>query len=715
MSIKKRLAQVIKKHRRLIWRTVFWYLAGLAVTGLIGGLIIWILKKELPPLAVLETYNTSLITKVYSSDQQLLKEFCLERRELVPLEQIPPHLVEALFSTEDQKFMHHWGVDVFRILQAFYVDIKHRSLDQGASTITQQLARRLHLSTKKTWTRKIKEALTAIKIERTYSKDEILQMYLNESYFGHGRYGIQAAARFYFSKNVADLSVAESALLIALLKAPARYSPLDYPERALTRRNLIIAMMADNDRLSTDAADSLRATPLNLTPSLEAVGLAPYFVEEVRKYLEDTYGVDVLYKGGLSVYTTLDSRLQRYAERAARQHLMKLQALVSGKSPGSYSSFEQILSVKRHPVQLALAALDPATGHILAMIGGRDFEESKFNRATQARRQPGSAFKPFVFTAAIDNGYTPVYTLLDNPIVIPMVDGTEWRPQNYTRDFRGPTTLRDALAHSVNLISIKLIQQVGPAQVIKYAHRMGIVSPLQPVLSMAVGSGGEVTVLEMVSAYGTFAHHGIHARPHYITEIRDHDGNLVQEFTPYREEALREETAYVMNSMLQGVVNRGTGYAARQAKFLRPAGGKTGTTDNHTDVWFIGFTPQIVAGVWVGHDDNTPIGHQITGAGGALPVWTEFMLGALDSLGQPVADFPVPANVVSQHLCAASNLLATAYCPKTFDEVFIKGTEPRTACALHTAVSQTAPDPRADAPVADSLKEKKQKRQGLQF
>jgi penicillin-binding protein 1A len=715
MSIKKRLAQVLKKHRRRIGRTVFWYLAGLVVVGLIGGLVVWGVKKDLPPLAVLETYNTSLITKIYSADQKLLKEFCLERRELVPLEQIPPHLIDALLSTEDQKFMRHWGVDVFRILQAFYVDIKHRSLAQGASTITQQLARRLHLSTKKTWTRKIKEALTAIKIERTYSKDEILQMYLNESYFGHGRYGIQAAAQYYFSKDVADLSVAESALLIALLKAPTPYSPLNYPERALTRRNLIIAMMADNGRLSARESDSLRATPLNLTPSMEAVGLAPYFVEEVRKYLEDTYGVDVLYKGGLSVYTTLDSRLQTCAERAARRHLIKLQELVSGKASGTYTSFAQVLNIKRRPVQLAFVAIDPATGQILSMIGGRDFEESKFNRATQARRQPGSSFKPFVFTAAIDNGYTPVYTLLDNPIVIPMVDGTEWRPQNYSRDFRGPTTLRDALAHSVNLISIKLIQQVGPAQVIKYARRMGIESPLQPVLSMAVGSGGEVKVLEMVSAYGPFAHRGIHARPMYITEIRDHDGNLVQEFTPYRAEALREETAYVMNAMLQGVMNRGTAYSARQTGFVRPAGGKTGTTDNHTDVWFIGCTPQIVAGVWVGLDDNTPIGHKVTGAGGALPVWTEFMLGALDSLGRPVEDFPIPANVESQHLCAESNMLATAYCPKTFDEVFIKGTAPRQECTIHSATSQTTTAPRAAAPVADSLKEKKQRRQGLQF
>jgi penicillin-binding protein 1A len=671
--------------------------------------------KSLPSLEVLETYSTSLITKVYSADHELLQEFYIQRRELVPLERIPTHLIDALTSSEDKKFMRHWGVDWVRIPKALYVNFRKGYRAQGASTVTQQLARMLHLHQEKTWDRKIREAFTALKIERTYSKDEILQMYLNESYFGHGRHGVQAAAQYYFSKNVEDLTVSESATLIGILPAPARYSPLFYPDKCIVRRNLVLNAMVRNRRLDKTVADSLKKSPLVTNVNTGAIGTAPYFVEHIRRILEKDYGVDILYKKGVSVYTTLDSKLQEYAEKAVKKQLLNLQNIVDDKKEKPYKTYEEIDSLDTKPVQVAFMALDPKTGHIKAMVGGRNFEKSSFNRATQAQRQPGSAFKPFVYTAAVDNGYTPVYTLIDNPIVIPMPDGTEWRPKNYGREFQGPMMIRDGLRLSVNLISIKLLQQVGPKQVIKYARRMGIQSPLMPVLSMGVGSAGEVNLMEMVNAYGVFANRGIRVRPMPITEIRDQDGNVYKKFHPYSEVALREETAYLMAHMLQGVVNAGTGADARREGFKRPAGGKTGTTDGYTDAWFIGFTPQLVTGVWVGFDDNTPLGHWLTGSDAALPIWTKFMIAAHDSMGLPVKYFYKPSRIIRERICKDTQLKATEYCPHVIEEEFISGTEPRSTCAMHAGLRKSLDIERGGPSVVDSLRKKRLKRQGLQF
>lgn len=712
MSIKN----IIKKPWFKLWQKCTVAFIALFFLGVIGFLAFAkIVDKDLPSLEVLETYRTSLITKIYSADQELLQEFYIQRRELVPLERIPTHLIDVLTSTEDKKFMQHWGVDWLRIPKAMYVNLVRGYRAQGASTITQQLARMLHLHMEKTWDRKIREAFTALKIERTYSKDEILQMYLNESYFGHGRYGIQAAAQYYFSKNVEDLDLPESASLIALLPAPARYSPLDHPDKCIFRRNLIIELMVKNKKLEQAAADSLKKTPLTVNISTGAIGNAPYFVEHIRRILEKDYGADILYKKGVSVYTTLDGKLQEYAEKAVKKQIVILQNLVDDKRPGTYKTYEELDTLKTKPVQVAFVALDPQTGYIKAMIGGRDFEKSKFNRATQAQRQPGSSFKPFVYTAAVDNGYSPVYTLVDNPIVRPMPDGSEWRPSNYGRTFRGPMMIRDALRQSVNLISIKLLEEVGPSQVLKYVRKMGIKSPLMPVLSMAVGSAGEVNLLEMVNAYGVFANRGIRARPMALTEIRDPDGNIFKKFSPYSEVALREETAYLMAHLLQGVIDAGTGYGARQAGFKRPAGGKTGTTNEYTDAWFIGFTPQLVVGVWVGFDDNTPLGHYLTGSQAALPIWTEFMIAAHDSAGLPEKGFYKPAGIVSKRICTDSKLLATDYCPNVIEEEFISGTEPRTTCHLHAGLQEKLNTERGSPSVVDSLRKIKIKRQGLQF
>jgi len=672
-----------KTQRRVIigcW--VFW---ALILMVFISLLLTY--RRSLPSLAQLENYEPSLITKVYAADGEEIKEYYKEKRVLVPLRDMPPYLKDALLATEDRRFYRHWGVDLHRIAGALWADVKAHKLVQGASTITQQLARTLFLTPKRTFSRKIKEVLIATRIEKTYSKDEILQMYLNQSYFGNGAYGVGAASQVYFSKEVQDLDIDECALLVGLLKAANRYDPFDHPQRALRRRNLVIRSLLAWGKISKSMADSLKALPLELNPNVEAKGEAPYFTEQVRRYLERKYGEEMLYRGGLSVYTTLDLGMQRAAEEAMGRNLDKLQAKIERAHPLTDTVYTTSLpdstakGERREykKVQGALVAIETGTGFIKALVGGRDFTESEFNRATQAKRQPGSAFKPFVYTAAIDNGFKPTDIIYDTPIVLNDEKRGLWRPENYDHIFKGPTTLRQALALSRNVVSIKLLEKITPRQAVFYAHRMGIKTPLRAVPSLAIGTS-EVIPLELVSAYAVFPNQGVRIDPIYITRVTDREGNILEENPPYKEEVLNEQTAYIMTNMLESVMDRGTGYGARRRGFRRPAGGKTGTTDNFTDAWFVGFTPQLVAGVWVGFDDLTPLGEGETGARAALPIWTDFMLAA--QRGLPVKDFTVPPGISFVDVCAESGLLPSGRCPKVIKEVFIKGTEPTQRCNL---------------------------------
>jgi len=648
-------------------------------------------KRDLPSLAQLHNIEPSLVTKIYSADGNVIKEFYTERRILIPLRRIPSHLIDALLATEDRRFFDHWGANLLAMGRALWHNFWAGRRVQGASTITQQLARTLFLTPEKTISRKIKEVLTAIKIERNYTKEEILEMYLNQCYFGRGAYGVQAAAQLYFGKNVEDLTISESAILIAIPKNPSRYSPINHPDLALKRRNIVLESMKNFGKISSEIVDSLKNLPLEISPTSTPVGEAPYFTEMVRQYLEEKYGEDTLYREGLSVYTTLHLELQKTAEEAlireveVRQHNMEQTHSLrdTNYTVMVIDTTEEEPTRKREykQIQGALVALDNKTGNILALVGGEDFKQSQFNRAVQALRQPGSGFKPFVYTAAIDNGARPTDIMYDTPIILTGDDGKEWNPENFDLIFRGPVTLREALARSINVISAKLIQKVTPQQTIFFASHMGISTPLSPYPSLALGTS-EVTLWDMVSAFSVFPNGGIKVEPKYILKITDRYGKVLEEKKfSRREEVLSAQTAYIMTTMLQSVVNRGTGYGARARGFTRPAGGKTGTSDNCMDNWFVGFTPQITAGVWMGYDDKTIIGENVTGAHTALPVWTDFMITAHENL--PVEYFKVPPGIYFKTACLESGLLATDRCPTIVTDVFTQQTLPEGVCDLH--------------------------------
>ncbi|SYZ73400.1 Penicillin-binding protein, 1A family [Candidatus Zixiibacteriota bacterium] len=645
-------------------------------------------KEDLPSFESLHNIEPSLKTKIYAADGTLLQEFFNENRALVPYNKIPPQMIDMLLAVEDREFFDHWGINIPRTFKAFAIDVVRWRRAQGASTITQQLARMLFLHRQKTVERKIKEALTAIKLERTYSKEEILQMYLNQYYFGRGAYGISAAAKAYFNKSVDELTINDCALLVGLLKAPSRYS--DSPEQSLRIRNSSLYSYYDWGKMSRHDYDSLRALPLDLSSPKSESGRAPYFTEMVRQYLLDKYGEDVLYTGGLKVITTLDWDLQQTAETEMKQKLNTMQAYyerVYGINNPNYTNF---IPDSTEPggghrvfkeIQGASVTIENDNGNVLSLMGGKSFAESKFNRAVQALRQPGSSFKPFVYTAAIDNGYHPSDIFYDDPIVLTIPGAKEWRPQNFDNEFMGEMTLRDGLRLSRNLIAIKLLLKLNPDQVIFYANKMGITTPLQPVASLAIGTS-EVRLIDITSAYTVFPNGGIKVPYRYILKIIDRYGNVMEDNTNiHKEEVLSAQTAYIMVNMLQSVVDNGTGRGARTLGFMRPAGGKTGTSDNFTDNWFVGFTPQITTGVWVGFDDKTSIGKNQTGSANALPIWTAIMMKAHSTL--PTQDFSVPDGITFADICLNSGKLATDRCIDVRREVFKIGDVPTETCPVH--------------------------------
>ncbi len=689
-----------------------------AALGLILIIYLLALSSDLPDTAQLERYQPKLISKVYSADGKLIKEFFEERRSYTPLEQVPQYLQQALLATEDRRFYSHWGINTMRLAEAMMINVFSLSVRQGASTITQQLARKLHLTDEKTLTRKVKEALTAIQIERTYTKKEILEMYLTHVYFGHGAHGVQMAAQRFFGKPVQELNVPEAATLVGLVQRPESLSPIKYPQRCLERRNLVLHNMYATGALSREDYDRYKAAPLAVldTPSNDHYGVAPYFTEHVRQLLWQKYGSDILTQG-LTIHTTVDTRAQFLAERAVTNQLHELQRQYNKRllakrehlkiiTPAMLDSLgmtmtqvlldsatiHSLLSRER-PVQAALVCIEPKTGYVRALVGGRDFEENKFNRVTQAKRQPGSAFKPFAYTTVIDNGFPTTYEVINQPVVVRQVDGTEWRPHNYDNSIGGFVTLREALSRSLNLPTVRVVQQITkPEIVVNYAKKMGLTTDLPPYDAVAALGAGEVIPLEITSAFSAYPNQGVRMEPIFITRIEDKEGNVLEENFPNGKEVLSKETAYIMTDMLRSVIDspRGTAAGVRgRYNFYRPAAGKTGTTNTYRDAWFIGFTPQFVTGVWAGFDRQDMSFERGTGSVVALPMWGPFMRAWHDTLHLEVEDFPKPDGVVRIEICTASKKLANDECPTVIWEVYKAGLEPASRCDLHRGRERT--------------------------
>ena len=656
------------------------------------GVANW-LRKDLPSPTNLQTIAPPVKTLVYDRNGKLVHEFFKENRSLVPLREIPKPLIQAILAIEDRRFYTHWGIDPIRLVRALITDIVARRPEQGGSTITQQLARNLFLTHEKTFTRKLKEMVLAIRIEQTYTKDEILAMYFNQIYFGEGAYGVDAAAKVYFGKRVQELALPECALLAGLPRNPRDYSPRRDPDRALRRRNLVLSQMLAARFITRAQYESSSEEPLGVTKTRYNAQEAPYFMEMVRQYLDERYGSNQLYEGGLRIYTTIDIDLQQAAEEALEARLTALeQRNLYKKTRASLAKAGGGSARDRNQteyLQGAIVSLEPATGQILALIGGRDFNDSNFNRAVQAARQPGSAFKPFIYTAAIDNGFSPTDIILDTPISFKAGNGEDWSPQNYDKKFRGPITLRNALANSVNVPAAKLLQKLGTSVVTSYAKRMGIKSRLTPDLSLALGTS-EVNLLELTSSYGVFADQGVRVSPVYILRVEDKNGKVLEQSRTAAEEVLSPETALTMTSMMKSVFESGTAAPARALGFTAPAAGKTGTTDDYTDAWFVGFVPGAVTGVWVGFDRKQKIGPGMTGAAAALPIWVDVMMATMK--GRPTQDFPVPSGVESRLICTETGLLANPACPSTEIELFRDGSEPTGFCNVHTGTAKPAPE-----------------------
>ena len=569
--------------------------------GIIIGSIYWMLS-ELPQIKALEAYKPIESSHVYSSEGELLAELYLERRTFIPHYRIPEHVKKAFVSIEDIRFYKHHGVDVIGIMRALYHDVKAGSIVQGGSTITQQLAKMLFLKPDRSIKRKVREAVISIQIEKRYTKDEILGLYLNQAYFGTRAYGIEAASQTYFGKSTDELNIAEAALLASLPKAPSLYSPFKNPERAKERRKTVLKEMLKHKFITEAQFKEADRFPLPVTPNFRKYN-APYFIEAIRQELENKYG-DELYTSGYRIYTTLSAGMQKAAEDAVKKGLSSI-----GKRAGP-------------GVEAALVAIDIKTGHVKAMVGGSDFWKSQFNRATHALRQPGSAFKPFVYAAAIEKGMTSQEKIDDSPIFLKgSKPGELWSPKNYDGNYYGSVTLKTALAQSLNAATVRLADKLGINNVIETAKRLGIKSELQPYASLAIGAS-DVTLLEMVSAYSAFAS-GKRVKPVLYEKILGRDGRIVEETRSAVEDLLSEKTVEEMKVLLRAVVEEGTAQSAKELK--RPVYGKTGTTNNYTDAWFIGFDDRLAVGVWVGRDNHKPIGKKEAGSRAALPIWIEFM------------------------------------------------------------------------------------------
>ena len=701
---------------KLFGRLVFAFLIVCSIAlGAAGGLL-FVYTSDLPEVHALEDYHPNVVTELYADDGQSIGTFAIQRRILLTYEQIPQILKNAIFTTEDQHFEEHWGVDFPRVLEAAWHDVAHHRIAEGASTLTMQLAGGLFLNrSDRSFHRKIEETILALQIERHYTKEQIFTMYCNQIYLGAGNYGVEAASEYYFSVPVSKLTVAQAATLAAIIRGPI-YSPTTHPERALARRNLVLGLMAHDGKISRAQAEAAEKEPLGLRISSARNDFASYFVEDIRQYLEHTYGTAAVHEQGLRVYTTLNFATQKAAEKAVRDGLhsydrrhgwrgnlpnilrdhlgtsekyqnddwrnaiqkgdyvtglvtavepkfatIKLGAYHAMLTPADFSWTGHksptellktgdlvVVSVKaisgttaevqleqQPAAQAALVAIDNPTGEIKAMVGGYSFGESKFNRATQAMRQTGSSFKVYVYAEALDQGASPFDTVVDAPVSFHS-GGLIYSPHNYDEKFEGRITLRRALADSRNVPAVRLLDKVGIENVIDLARKFGVRSPLPPYLPLALGAA-DLTLIEHTSAFTVFPDDGIHIEPHYIRRVTSYDGAVLEEPRPNVTDVIPPDVARTMVAMLEEVVQFGTGVRAKELG--RVSGGKTGTTNDFTDAWYIGFTPQLTAGVWVGNDDKrNSLGKKETGARAALPIWLEFMQDA--TKGTPVQDFP---------------------------------------------------------------------------
>jgi len=645
----------------------FWGIrSAILITGLIGLLsgatagVFFAFTRDLPQIRELENFEPSAATRIYSADQVLLAELFLEKRTPVSIDQIPMDLKSALIVTEDRQFYTHSGIDLKGIFRAVIKDILAGQFVEGASTITQQLAKTLFLSQEKTIIRKIKEAILAVQLERRYTKDEILALYLNQIYFGSGAYGVESAAQLFFGKPASQMDLAQCALIAGLPKAPSRYTPLVNPDLAQKRRNLVLSLMLNKGLISDVQYQLANSQPVLNTSRAAAPGSAPYFVQYIKPELEAAVGPSLLYKGGLTVHTTLSQRLQQTAEAAMENGLVHLQQRMRSTIKPDTSP------------QGALVAIDIRTGGILSMVGGRHFSESAFNRATDARRQPGSAFKPVIYALAIARGFTQASLVLDAPVVFKGGNnGEDWQPENFSKQYKGEMTLRQALTQSKNIPAVRLVERLGPSAVVQFAHKLGIDSPLSPHLSIALGATNS-TLLEITAAFAVFPNGGNHISPHGITEILDRKNVSLWRARPAIRPVMTETEAAIMVDMLQGVVGEGTGKQARRLNL--PVAGKTGTTNDFKDALFVGFSPAVAAGVWVGMDDSSPLGNKETGARAALPVWVDFMEATRPE--SRTLYFDIPDNMKKVWMDPVTGRAAVDGNERAVKALFVSETEP---------------------------------------
>lgn len=767
MSKRKQVSKILKTrashHRGKISRWAAW--ATLFSVLLIFVIMLGIylhLTWEIPKISSLADYNPPTVTTVYSDDNRVIAEFYKEYRKIVPLSKIPPMLKDAFLSAEDSRFYTHKGIDILSIIRAVIKNVEAGAIVQGGSTITQQVTKSFLLTPEKSFRRKFKEAILAYKIDKTFTKDEILFLYLNQIYLGHGAYGVEAASLKYFGKSVVDLTLSECAIIAGLPQAPSRYSPFKNMEKARQRQIYVLNRMLQEKHITKAQHDEAINAKIELTSKQNLfMEVAPHFSEHIRRYIEQKYGQDLLY-GGLKIYTTANYDLQISAHKALEKGLYELdrrqgyRGPLKHLQPGEIDSLSNEIATKlnekpleegmtisgivttvndkdntvmvrigniygfinseemrwaRKPdsgktlrvgdlilvktinrikdkkhkelwtlsldqepkVESAILCMEAGTGHVKAMVGGRDFAKNQFNRAIQSKRQPGSAFKPIIYAAALDKGYTPASVIIDSPIVFEdsRTDQT-WKPKNYKDTFYGPTLLRDALAHSRNIVTIKILRDIGVGYAIDYARKLGITSSLSRDLSIALGSSG-VSLLELVGAYSVFANQGNLVQPVFISRVVDRDGNILEEVQPSIEQVIEKNTAYIMTSLLESVVKYGTGQ--RMLALNRPVAGKTGTTNDTYDAWFIGYTPDYITGVWVGSDELTSLGRSETGAVAAGPIWFDFMQQALEN--KPVRDFLVPEEGIEYaEIDAETGLLAIPESKKTILECFKEGTSP---------------------------------------
>jgi len=777
---------------KLFFKILLCLISIVVVFGLcIGAYFGYLWSSNLPYVGSVKDYRPPVITRIYSEDGQVIGRLWEEKRTVVPVSGLPQHLINAFVAAEDARFFEHPGVDVQGIARAFLKNLSAGKVEQGGSTITQQVTKSLILkNVKKTYRRKVREAILSVQLEKSFSKEHILFLYLNQIYLGQGAYGVEAASQTYFRKPAKDLNLAEAALLAGLPQAPARYSPVSHFDRAKARQKYVLTRMYEEEFITEASRDqALQATLQIHGKEINTFERAPYFSEHVRRYLLKKYGKDLLYRGGLKVYTTLDLKMQvlgrealdkglaqldkREGYRGPLKHLSEVEiqayeARVSeefsisnpkvgsvvkglvtqvddkrkevsirlgkemvclplkemkwarkpnikvpyyaarvkksssvlkpgdlvlvrilekygaasskkgggkkGKGREKQKAFTWMVALEQRPkAQGALVCMDVETGEVKTMLGGRSFGESQFNRAIQSRRQPGSAFKPLIYSAALDRGMSPVTIIMDSPYVSsPNADGEVWKPKNYKKKFYGPTLIRTGLAKSRNVITVKILNKIGVNYAINYARNLGIDSDLTPNLSLALGSSG-VSLMELTRAYAAFANGGMLVKPFFVKRVLDRGGNVIEENQPDTAPVISKETAFVMTDLLKAVVSEGTGWRVRALK--RPVAGKTGTTNDLRDAWFMGYTPSLATGVWVGYDDSREMGKGETGSRAASPIWLNFMQEVL--AGEPVRDFQVPKGVVFAKIDGKTGHLAGRHSKKAVFQAFVEGTEPK--------------------------------------